>query len=72
MELDTRKNEAKANVKQQDILIEVRLSLQSILHTYLHWRQEVLNKAIVTISDLRTDVEETKWENMRRSVGKPE
>ena len=30
--------------------------------------QEVLNKSIVAISDLRTDVEEIKWENMRRSV----
>jgi hypothetical protein len=36
MELDTRKNEAKANVKEQDILIEVRLSLKSTLHTNLH------------------------------------
>jgi len=51
MELDTRKNEARADLKQQDLLIE-----------------EVLNKSIVAISDLRTDVEEIKWENMRRSV----
>ncbi|KAJ7700015.1 hypothetical protein B0H17DRAFT_890567, partial [Mycena rosella] len=51
MELDSRKNEAKSEFKQQDISIE-----------------ELLNKAIVNISDLRTDVEEIKWDNMRRAV----
>ncbi|KII94796.1 hypothetical protein PLICRDRAFT_97748 [Plicaturopsis crispa FD-325 SS-3] len=30
--------------------------------------EELLNKAIVTIGDLRTDIEEVKWENMRKSV----
>ncbi|KAG5637837.1 hypothetical protein H0H81_003042 [Sphagnurus paluster] len=30
--------------------------------------EEVLNKVIVSVSDLRTDVEEIKWENMRRAV----
>ena len=30
--------------------------------------QEMLNKAIVSISDLRTLVEENKWENMRKFV----
>ncbi|KAJ6614315.1 hypothetical protein B0H10DRAFT_1803857 [Mycena sp. CBHHK59/15] len=51
MELDSRKNEAKSEFKQQDIAIE-----------------ELLNKAVVNISDLRTDVEEIKWDNMRRAV----
>jgi len=51
MELDSRKNEAKSEFKQQDISIE-----------------ELLNKAVVNISDLRTDVEEIKWDNMRRAV----
>ncbi|KAJ7937119.1 hypothetical protein B0H13DRAFT_1588913 [Mycena leptocephala] len=51
MELDSRKNEAKSDFKQQDIAIE-----------------ELLNKAVVNISDLRTDVEEIKWDNMRRAV----
>ncbi|KAF9452487.1 hypothetical protein P691DRAFT_794910 [Macrolepiota fuliginosa MF-IS2] len=51
MELDSRKNESKADLKQQDIAIE-----------------ELLNKSIVDISDLRTVVEENKWENMRRAV----
>ncbi|KAF5393875.1 hypothetical protein D9757_000090 [Collybiopsis confluens] len=31
--------------------------------------EELLNKSIVAISDLRTDVEEVKWDNMRRAVG---
>jgi len=30
--------------------------------------ESLLNKAIVSLSDLRTDVEEIKWENMRKSV----
>jgi len=51
MELETRKNEAKAELKLQDIAIE-----------------ELLSKVIVNVSDLRTDVEEVKWENMRRTV----
>lgn len=51
MELDTRKNEARSQIKQQDIAIE-----------------GLLNKAIVSVSDLRTLVEENKWENMRRAV----
>ncbi|KAF9534846.1 hypothetical protein CPB83DRAFT_780728 [Crepidotus variabilis] len=51
MEVDSRKNESKADLKQQDI------------HT-----EELLNKAIVSISDLRTDVEEVRWENMRKAV----
>ncbi|KAF8897470.1 hypothetical protein BD779DRAFT_1667445 [Infundibulicybe gibba] len=51
MEVDSRKNETKADLKDMDIAIE-----------------ELLNKAIVNVSDLRTDVEEIKWENMRRAV----
>ncbi|TRM68050.1 hypothetical protein BD626DRAFT_395568 [Schizophyllum amplum] len=51
MELDTRKNEARSQIKQQDIAIE-----------------SLLNKTVVDCSDLRTLVEENKWENMRRTV----
>ncbi|KAG2042924.1 hypothetical protein BDR03DRAFT_942401 [Suillus americanus] len=51
MELDTRKNESKAQLKQQTIAIE-----------------EVLNKAIITLSDLRANMEEVKWNNMRQAV----
>ncbi|KAF8639457.1 hypothetical protein AX16_010311 [Volvariella volvacea WC 439] len=51
MELDSRKNEAKADLKRMDIAIE-----------------ELLNKAIVSVSDLRTDVEEIKWNNMKKAV----
>ncbi|KAF9226484.1 hypothetical protein BS17DRAFT_485735 [Gyrodon lividus] len=51
MELDTRKNESKAELKQQSIAIE-----------------EVLNKAIVELGDLRASMEEVKWDNMRKAV----
>ncbi|KIJ70165.1 hypothetical protein HYDPIDRAFT_78661 [Hydnomerulius pinastri MD-312] len=51
MELDTRKNESKAELKQQSISIE-----------------EVLNKSIVELGDLRASMEEVKWDNMRKAV----
>ena len=28
-----------------------------------------MNKAIVELGDLRTDMESVKWDNMRKSVG---
>ncbi|KAF9247231.1 hypothetical protein BU15DRAFT_84763 [Melanogaster broomeanus] len=52
MELDTRKNESKADLKQRTIAIE-----------------EVLNKAIVELGDLRASMEEVRWDNMRKAVG---
>jgi hypothetical protein len=70
MELDSRKNEAKADFKQQDILIKVILFCTSSNHNYPYYLQEVLNNAILSISERCTDVEEIKWENMRRSVGR--
>jgi len=30
--------------------------------------EELLNKSLVTLYDLRSDVEEVKWDNMRKSV----
>ncbi|KAH9951759.1 hypothetical protein B0H21DRAFT_717371 [Amylocystis lapponica] len=51
MELDSRKNESKNDMKQYDIMIE-----------------EVLNKALVTLGDLRTGMEEARWDNMRKSI----
>lgn len=71
MELDSRKNEAKADLKEQDIAIEVRelpLGDRRFFLILFPLVQELLNKAIVNISDLRTVVEEIKWENMRRAV----
>lgn len=51
MEVDNRKNEARADLKDQDITVE-----------------ELLNKSIVTLGDLRTDMEKVKWDNMRQAV----
>ena len=31
--------------------------------------QALLNKSLVTLYDLRSDMEEVKWDNMRKSVG---
>ncbi|TEB30192.1 hypothetical protein FA13DRAFT_1734012 [Coprinellus micaceus] len=52
MELDTRKNEARTELKHMDIEIE-----------------ELLNRTVVTVSELRTDVEEMKWDITRKAVG---
>lgn len=72
MELDSRKNEAKADLKQQDINIEVSTTKLPILTMTQHFSlQTLLNKAIVDISDMRTDVEEIKWDNMRKAVCEP-
>jgi len=30
--------------------------------------EEIMNKSLVTLYDLRSDMEEVRWENMRRSV----
>jgi len=51
MELDSRKNEAKNDLKRFDIQVE-----------------EVLNKSLVTLYELRTEMEGVRWDNMRNSV----
>ncbi|KAG9317542.1 hypothetical protein JVU11DRAFT_1748 [Chiua virens] len=51
MELDTRKNESKTDLKQKSIAIE-----------------EVLNKTVIELGDLRARMEEVKWDNMRNAV----
>ncbi|KAI0650003.1 hypothetical protein C8Q79DRAFT_997952 [Trametes meyenii] len=52
MDVDSRKNESKNDLKAIDLQIE-----------------EVLSKALVTISELKTQVEESRWEKMRAAVG---
>ncbi|KAI0786380.1 hypothetical protein C8Q75DRAFT_808370 [Abortiporus biennis] len=51
MELDSRKNEAKNDLKRMDIQNE-----------------ELLNKSLVTLGELRTLMEEVRWDNMRNAV----
>ncbi|THH33763.1 hypothetical protein EUX98_g421 [Antrodiella citrinella] len=51
MDLDSRKNEAKNDLKRQAIQHE-----------------EILNKSLVTLGELRTLSEEVRWDNMRNSV----
>lgn len=70
MDVDNRKNESKTDLKKQDIVIEVRfVSIVKVVHMTKYF-QEVLNKAIITLGDLRTVMEEVKWDNMRKAVGK--
>lgn len=70
MELDTRKNESKSDFTQQSIAIEVCPPIYPTSHPDLaSWEQEVLNKAIVELGDLRASMEEVKWDNMRKAVG---
>ncbi|KAL7282107.1 hypothetical protein ACG7TL_003576 [Trametes sanguinea] len=51
MDVDSRKNEAKNDLKSIDLQIE-----------------EVLSKALITIGELKTQVEESRWEKMRAAV----
>ncbi|EPT03569.1 hypothetical protein FOMPIDRAFT_1028444 [Fomitopsis schrenkii] len=51
LDVDTRRNEAKNDLKRFDIQVE-----------------EVLNKSLVTLYDLRSEVEDVRWNNMRNSV----
>ena len=71
MELNSRKNEAKDDLKQQDINIEVSATKFPFTIMNHFSLQTLLNKAIVDISDMRTDVEEIKWDNMRKAVCEP-
>ncbi|CDO74064.1 hypothetical protein BN946_scf185043.g114 [Trametes cinnabarina] len=51
MDVDSRKNEAKNDLKSIDLQIE-----------------EVLSKSLITIGELKTQVEESRWEKMRAAV----
>lgn len=51
MEFDSRKNEARSEFKNEDLLIE-----------------EMLSKNFVLLNNLKTDVEENRWDTMRRTV----
>ena len=56
-------------MKQMDIEIEVR-DTSGLCDWAIDSRsQGVLNKALVTLGELRTLMEEVKWDNMRKSVG---
>jgi hypothetical protein len=70
MELDSRKNEAKNDMKQMDIEIEVYILFICSERSRIYARlQEVLNKSLITLGELRTLMEEVKWDNMRKAVG---
>lgn len=72
LDVDTRKNEAKNDLKRFDIQVEVR-HRTAYVNVYIHPNrarlQEVLNKSLVTLYDLRSEVEDVRWNNMRNSVG---
>ena len=73
MELGSRKNEAKNDIKRMDIQNEVkhpRISLNiSPDFSDMIVFQELLNKSLVSVGELRTLIEEVRWDNMRNSVG---
>jgi hypothetical protein len=69
MELDSRKNEVREAFKRQDIRVEVCNDYNQASLAFHFFYQELLNKSIVNISELRTTIEEIKWHNMRRAVG---
>lgn len=69
MELGNRKNEAKNELKRQDIVIEVNHP-STPLYAGLKKLQSMYNRTMGSLGDLKTEVEEAKWDNMRKSVGK--
>ena len=69
MELGNRKNEAKNELKRQDIVIEVNYSTAPPC-AGLTKSQSMYNRTMGSLGDLKTEVEEAKWDNMRKSVGK--
>ncbi|KAI0751338.1 hypothetical protein C8Q80DRAFT_568175 [Daedaleopsis nitida] len=52
MDVDSRRNEAKSDLKHIDMQIE-----------------EVLSRALITIGELKTQVEESRWEKLKAAVG---
>ena len=74
MDLDSRKNEAKSDLKRIDMQIEAsRRLLETCGHVLIACaiRQEVLSRALITIGELKTQVEESRWEKLKAAVGKP-
>lgn len=73
MDVDSRKNESKNDLKNIDLQIEVSYVVKSIdaelSILIVIPSQEVLSKALVTIGELKTQVEESRWEKMRAAVG---
>lgn len=70
MEVDNRHNEARADIKQQAIAIEARPGTLSLEHLIHRSTQDVLNRAIIGLGDVRAEIERVKWDNMRRTVSK--
>ncbi|KAI0301826.1 hypothetical protein B0F90DRAFT_251858 [Multifurca ochricompacta] len=72
MDVESRRNEEKGASKSVDIEIEVRHNHADwgymLQHPICHRVQALLNKSLVSLYDLRSDIEEVKWDNMRKSV----
>jgi hypothetical protein len=68
MEVDTRKNEARTDLKKQILLIEVIGSLNVEPEDAQFLYQNVTSKAMIQLGDLRTEMERTRWTNMYRSM----
>lgn len=73
MDLDSRKSEARGELKRLDIQVEVSISDLNIVSQpftgYSVYVQEVLSRALITISELKTQVEESRWEKLKAAVG---
>jgi hypothetical protein len=72
MDVEGRKSEEKDASKKVDLEIEVRcmIGLGLAVHIYVCDNvQALLNRSLVDLYDMRSGVEEAKWDNMRKSVG---
>ena len=72
MDVESRKSDEKDASKKVDLEIEVRCIIRPELAVHIYVcdnMQALLNRSLVDLYDMRSGVEEVKWDNMRKSVG---
>jgi hypothetical protein len=76
MDMNNRKSETRSDQKTFDISIEVRFAgIQlvpkdsSLTCVRLMPSQEINNKFTISLGDLRTEIEQAKWDATRRAIG---
>lgn len=71
MDMNNRKSETRSEQKGYDIAIEVSIALdssQTPRSLRFRFRQELNNKFTISIGDLKTEIEQAKWEATRRAI----
>lgn len=69
MDMNNRKAENRSDQKGYDIAIEVR-SVVCMGATLTSRPQEINNKFTISLGDLKTEIEQAKWDATRRAISK--